>query len=343
LEELQSGDPERVGPYVLEARLGAGGMGHVYLGRSPGGRHVAIKVIRLELAEDAHFRARFAQEVAAARKVSGIYTAPVVDADVDGPVPWLVTSYIAGPSLAQLVDASGPLPAASLLPLAAGLAEGLAAIHSAGVVHRDVKPSNVLMAEDGPRLVDFGISRSLEADSLTATGLIIGSPGFMSPEHAEGLEVGPPGDIFGLGAVLTFAATGVGPFGVGATVQLLYRVVHGEPDTSGVPAEIRPLVERCLDKIPGRRPTAAELLGKLSAIPAGALSSIHGQSLPATPPAPAGQRSTGWREPPSLDGSAAAQLAYDGSGPAESSYGAPAAAAPTIARQRLGAHCSMCP
>jgi serine/threonine protein kinase len=283
LEDLQAEDPQQIGPYSLEGRLGSGGMGQVYLGLSPGGRHVAIKVIRPELALVPQFRARFAQEVAAARKVSGIYTAPLVDANVDGPVPWLATSYVAGPSLSQLVNASGPLSAASVLPLAAGLAEGLAAIHSAGVVHRDLKPSNVLMAEDGPRLVDFGISRSVEAPTLTATGMVIGSPGFMSPEQAEGLEVGPPSDIFGLGALLTFAATGEGPFGSGATVVLLYRVVHAEPNTSGLPTEIRALVQRCLDKNPRRRPTAAELLAELSAAPAEASSSIHVQGIPDQP------------------------------------------------------------
>ena len=239
-------------------------MGRVYLGRSPGGRHVAIKVIRPELAEDADFRARFAQEVAAARKVSGIYTASVVDADLDGPVPWLATSYVAGPSLAVVVAYHGPLPIASVLALAAGLAEGLAAIHSSGVVHRDLKPANVLLAEDGPRLIDFGISRSLEAVSLTRTGIVVGSPGFMSPEQADSREVGPPSDIFSLGAVLTFAATGVGPFGDGTTPALLYRVVCTQPNTSGLPGEIRPVIERCLAKDPRSRPTAAQLLAKLS-------------------------------------------------------------------------------
>jgi len=239
-------------------------MGRVYLGRSPGGRHVAIKVIRPELAEDADFRARFAREVAAARKVSGIYTASVVDADLDGPVPWLATSYVAGPSLALMVAYRGPLPTASVLALAAGLAEGLAAIHSAGVVHRDLKPANVLLAEDGPRLIDFGISRSLEAVALTRTGIVVGSPGFMSPEQADGREVGPPSDIFSLGAVLAFAATGIGPFGDGTTPALLYRVVCIQPNTSGLPGEIRPVIERCLAKDPLSRPTAAQLLAKLS-------------------------------------------------------------------------------
>jgi serine/threonine protein kinase len=264
MDELVSEDPRRIGPYQLEARLGSGGMGRVYLGRSPGGRHVAIKVIRPELAEDADFRARFAREVAAARQVSGIFTASVVDADLTGPVPWLATSYVAGPSLAVMVAYHGPLPVASVLALAAGLAEGLAAIHSSGVVHRDLKPANVLLAEDGPRLIDFGISRSLEAVALTRTGIVVGSPGFMSPEQADGREAGPPSDIFSLGAVLVFAATGQGPFGDGTTPALLYRVVCTQPNTSGLPGQIRPVIERCLAKDPRSRPTAAQLLAELS-------------------------------------------------------------------------------
>lgn len=264
MDGLQAGDPRRIGPYWLEGRLGSGGMGRVYLGRSPGGRHVAIKVIRAELAENADFRERFAREASAARKVSGIFTAPVVDADLDGPIPWLATSYIAGPSLSDAVADRGPMPAALVLRLAAGLAEGLAAIHTAGVVHRDLKPTNVLLAEDGPRLIDFGISRSMEASSLTRTGMVVGSPGFMSPEQAEGRPVGPPSDVFSLGAVLTFAATGEGPFGEGSTVALLYRVVTSEPNTQAVPAEIRPVIERCLAKDPRERPTAAALLAQLS-------------------------------------------------------------------------------
>ena len=264
MDELQSGDPRRIGPYWLEGRLGSGGMGRVYLGRSPGGRNVAIKVIRAELAENADFRARFAREASAARKVSGIFTAPVVDADLDGPVPWLATSYIAGPSLSDAIAERGPMPAALVLRLAAGLAEGLAAIHTAGVVHRDLKPANVLLAEDGPRLIDFGISRSMDAVSLTRTGMVVGSPGFMSPEQAEGRPVGPASDVFSLGAVLTFAATGEGPFGEGSTVALLYRVVTSEPHTQAVPADIRPVIEHCLAKDPGQRPTAAQLLAQLS-------------------------------------------------------------------------------
>jgi eukaryotic-like serine/threonine-protein kinase len=264
LDELQSSDPRRIGPYWLEGRLGSGGMGRVYLGRSPGGRNVAIKVIRAELAENADFRARFAREASAARKVSGIFTAPVVDVDLDGPIPWLATSYIAGPSLGDAIAERGPMPAALVLRLAAGLAEGLAAIHAAGVVHRDLKPANVLLAEDGPRLIDFGISRSMEAASLTRTGMVVGSPGFMSPEQAEGRPVGPASDVFSLGAVLTFAATGEGPFGEGSTVALLYRVVTSEPNTQGISAELRPVIEHCLAKDPRQRPTAAQLLAQLS-------------------------------------------------------------------------------
>jgi len=258
--ELRPGDPELIGPYRLRGRLGTGGMGRVYLGLSPGGRAAAIKVIRSELAQDPEFRARFRREVAVARQVSGLYTAPVLDADADGPEPWLATAYVPGPSLADAVSQHGPLPAPSVLTLAAGLAEALSAIHSAGVVHRDLKPANVLLADDGPRVIDFGISRAAEGSSLTHTGLVVGSPGFMSPEQAEGREVGPPSDIFSLGAVLAFAATGRGPFGSGSTPALVYRVVHDVPQLDLVPAEIRPLIERCLAKDPAGRPTAAGLL-----------------------------------------------------------------------------------
>jgi N-acetylneuraminic acid mutarotase len=263
MQELQPGNLEVIGPYRLLGQLGAGGMGQVFLGLSAGGRLVAVKVIRAELAADPEFRARFRRELAAARKVSGLFTAGVVDADVDGPVPWLATAYVAGPSLAQAVTDYGPLPAASVLALAAGLAESLTAIHAAGVVHRDLKPSNVLLAEDGPRVIDFGISHAAEATSLTRADLVIGSPGFMSPEQAEGGDVGPPSDVFSLGAVLVFAATGKGPFGAGSTAALVYRVVHGPANLDGVPGEVRLLAERCLAKDPGERPTAGDLLAEV--------------------------------------------------------------------------------
>ena len=265
LAALQPGDPQRIGPYVLLGRLGSGGMGRVYLARSPGGRMVAVKVIRANLAEDAGFRARFAREVSAARKVGGLFTAAVVDADVDGPVPWLVTAYVPGTSLSDAVERQGPLPENSVLALAAGLAEGLIAIHAAGVIHRDLKPSNVLLAQDGPRIIDFGISSAAGATSLTGTGFMIGSPGFMSPEQAEGLTVGPASDIFSLAGVLIYAARGEGPFGSGDTAALLYRVVHGKPNTDHAPENLKPLIKRSLSRDPKRRPTATQFLTDLSA------------------------------------------------------------------------------
>ncbi len=269
MRDLQPGDPQAIGPYRLVGQLGQGGMGRVFLGVSPGGRPVAVKAIRDELAADPEFRTRFGREVAAARRVSGVFTAQVVDADVDGPVAWMATAYVPGPSLAEAVDTHGPLPEASLLALAAGLAESLNAIHAAGVVHRDLKPSNVLLAEDGPRVIDFGISRAAESTMLTQAGLVVGSPGFMSPEQAMGNEVGPPSDIFNLGAVLAFAATGEGPFGTGTTAALLYRVVHGTPSLDQVPPTVRPLIERCLAKDPSQRPTASGLLAGVGALQPG--------------------------------------------------------------------------
>ncbi len=265
---LQPGDPPQIGPYRLVGRLGRGGMGRVFLGLSAGGRPVAVKVIRSELAADAEFRIRFGREVAAARQVSGLFTALVVDADVDGPVPWLATAYVTGPSLSEAVRGHGPMPSRPALALAAGLAEGLSAIHAASVVHCDLKPSNVLLSQDGPRVIDFGISRAAEAVSVTGAGLVVGSPGFMSPEQAVGDEVGPLSDVFSLGAVLVFAATGRGPFGEGSTPELAYRLVYSEPSLDPMQAELRPLVEHCLAKDPRRRPTAGELLAEVAAVQA---------------------------------------------------------------------------
>ena len=260
VHSLEAGDPRHAGKYRLLARLGSGGMGQVFLGQSPGGRRVAVKLIRAELASDPDFRARFAREVATARTISGIFTVPVVDADVDSPQPWLVTAYVDGPSLADMVASQGPMPPGPALTLAAGLAEGLEVIHAAGVVHRDLKPSNVLLAADGPRIIDFGISHTADASGLTRTGWVAGSPGFMSPEQAEGIPAGPASDIFSLGSVLMFAVTGLEPFGSGTAAALLYRVVHSRPDTSGCRPLIRPLVERCLEKDPRHRPTAGEIV-----------------------------------------------------------------------------------
>jgi hypothetical protein len=265
-QELQPDDPQQIGPYRLRGQLGVGGMGRVYLGFSASGQPVAVKVVRADLAADPEFRGRFRREVAVARRVSGQFTAPLIDADLDNPMPWLATAYVAGPSLADAVAQHGPLPVVKVLELATGLAKGLSAIHAAGVVHRDLKPSNVLLAQDGPRLIDFGISRAVEASALTHTGMVVGSPGFMSPEQAEGREVGPASDIFSLGAVLAFAATGQGPFGAGSTPALVYRVVYSPPSLDRVPAEVRPLIERCLDKDPARRPAARDLLAETGAV-----------------------------------------------------------------------------
>jgi serine/threonine protein kinase len=239
-------------------------MGQVYLARSPGGRAVAVKVIRPELAAERGFRERFAREVAAARGVSGMFTAAVVDADPDADLPWMATAYVDGPSLADVVDEHGPLPPDAVLALAAGLAEGLQAIHRAGLVHRDLKPSNVLLAADGPRVIDFGVSWAFQDSRLTDSGLVVGSPGFISPEQALDREVGPASDVFSLGAVLTYAACGQGPFGSGNTQAIMYRLVNEQPDLSIVADQLRHLIGACLAKEPGMRPTTAQLLARLA-------------------------------------------------------------------------------
>jgi serine/threonine protein kinase len=263
---LQPGDPREIGPYQLLGQLGSGGMGQVFLGMSAGGRPIAVKVIRTELATDPEFRARFRREVAAAQKVSGLFTALVVDADLDSPMPWLATAYVAGPSLREAVRGHGALPVGTVLALAAGLAESLSAIHAAGVVHGDLKPSNVLLADDGPRVIDFGISQAAEASVATSSNLMIGSPGFMSPEQVLDSDIGPASDMFSLGAVLTFAATGQGPFGSGSTAALMYRLVNSPASLGDVPGELRDLVGSCLAKHPSDRPTARELLAQVGAI-----------------------------------------------------------------------------
>ncbi|MFB8087214.1 serine/threonine-protein kinase [Streptomyces sp. NPDC055992] len=251
--------PEKVGGYAVERQLGAGGMGVVYLARSRGGRAVAVKVARSELAADPHFRTRFRAEVEAARSVGGFHTAPVVDADPDAAAPWLATAYIPGPTLAALVEAEGPMDEARLRQLGAALAEALAAIHGCGLVHRDLKPGNIIMASDGPRVLDFGIARALESTRLTATGVAFGTPGFLAPEQAQGLEVGGPADVFALGAVLV-AAAGGSAFGAGTPMGLMYRSVHEAPDLAAVPEGVRDVVASCLEKEPGRRPTPDALL-----------------------------------------------------------------------------------
>lgn len=263
-QALESGDPRQVGPYRIVGRLGAGGMGRVYLGLSPGGRAVAVKTIRPELTYEPEFRQRFAREAAAARAVSGAFTAAVVDADPYGDPPWLATVHVAGISLDDTIARHGPLPESSVLALGAGLTEALQAIHTAGLVHRDLKPSNVLLAPDGPKVIDFGIAISAGSSSLTRSGAVIGTPAYMSPEQLTGGRAGTPADVFALGGVLVFAASGEGAFGSGPSLGVGFRVVHDEPNLSAVPAGLRPLLGHCLDKDPVRRPTVAELLAEFA-------------------------------------------------------------------------------
>jgi eukaryotic-like serine/threonine-protein kinase len=257
---LRTDDPRAVGPFRVLARLGSGGMGAVYLARSPGGRLVAVKVVHPHLAHDDGFRTRFRREVAAARRVGGFWTAAVVDADPDAPMPWLATEYVTGPTLDEAVTGAGPLPDPTLRRLGAGLAEALVAIHATGLVHRDLKPSNVLLAADGPRLIDFGIARALEQTSLTAAGTVFGTPGYAAPEQVTSGAVGPASDVFALGGVLVFAATGHGPFGTGTPVELLRRAIAGRASADGCPDWLRSLAIACLSTDPASRPRPEQIL-----------------------------------------------------------------------------------
>ncbi|MFB7517532.1 PQQ-binding-like beta-propeller repeat protein [Streptomyces sp. NPDC056144] len=257
-------EPEYAGEYRLQACLGSGGMGVVHLAASASGLRLAVKVVHARYAEDPEFRARFRQEVAAARRVSGAFTASVVDADPDAVRPWMATLHVPGPTLADQVKRNGPLSPAELRRLTAGLAEALRDIHRAGVVHRDLKPSNVLLTDTGPKVIDFGISRPVDSDLHTETGKLIGSPPFMAPEQFQRpKEVGPAADVFALGSVLVHAATGHGPFDSDSPYIVAYQVVHDEPDLTGVPEELAPLVARCLAKDPAGRPTPAEIMSGL--------------------------------------------------------------------------------
>ncbi|WP_228989774.1 serine/threonine-protein kinase [Streptomyces sp. DH8] len=282
-----SGLPERIGGYAVERELGAGGMGTVYLARSRGGRAVAVKVARPELAGDPHFRERFHAEVAAARSVGGFHTAPVVDADPDASAPWLATAYIPGPTLSALLEAEGPMDETRLRGLGAALAEALAAIHGCGLVHRDLKPGNIIMASDGPRVLDFGIARALESTRLTATGTAFGTPGFLAPEQAQGQEVDGAADVFALGAVLV-AAAGGSAFGAGTPMGMMYRSVHEPPDLAAVPEGLRPVLAACLAKAPRERPAPAALLDLF--VPEAAPPSpgpAHAPTVAVAPPPPA--------------------------------------------------------
>lgn len=274
---------ERIGTYGVVRKLGEGGMGTVWLAKSRGGRLVAVKLVRPELAGDPAFRARFRAEVAAARSVGGFHTAPVVDADPDAAEPWLATAYVPGPTLGQLLAAEGPMGEGRLRELGAALAEALQAIHRCGLVHRDLKPGNIVMAADGPRVLDFGIARAMDDARLTTTGTAFGTPGFLAPEQAEGHDVGPSADVFAFGAVLV-AAAGGSAFGGGTPVAQIYRSVHGDPDLSAVPDGLRALVAACLAKSPEWRPTTEELLDRLSPLEGPPAPPAAPTSYPLAPP-----------------------------------------------------------
>ncbi|WP_410663888.1 serine/threonine-protein kinase [Amycolatopsis sp. lyj-84] len=270
MKPLNPGEPRQVGPYRIIAEIGEGGMGRVVLGLAPDGRLVAVKQLHAQFAHDPRFRERFRREVATSRLVSGAYTAAVMDADAEAETPWLASVFVTGPSLKEAVDAAGPLPAASVRLLASGLAAALTEIHRAGLIHRDLKPSNVILTSDGPRVIDFGIARvAEEAQELTGTGAIIGSPAFMSPEQAGSGQVTGASDVFSLGAILVMAATGRGPFTGPTAPQTLYNVVHAAADFTDVPDEIRRLAEPCLAKDPARRPTPEQILDHLGPVPPG--------------------------------------------------------------------------
>jgi serine/threonine protein kinase len=264
VQPLRRWDPERIGPYVIIGKLGAGAMGQVFLARSTAGRLVAVKTIRVEFAEEADFRARFAREVAAASRVSGVFTAAVIEANPDADLPWVATAYVPAPSLSTLVKRAGPLPVPAVRWLAAGCAEALQSIHAAGLLHRDVKPSNVLVAPDGPRVIDFGIARAAERVQLTATHGASGTPAYMAPEQArDATQASPASDVFSLGATLVYAATGHAPYEGETVMDILVRLATEPPDLTGLPGELADLVAPCLRRVPRERPTDATILHRL--------------------------------------------------------------------------------
>lgn len=265
VEQLTQHDPRRIGPFEVLGRLGAGGMGLVYLARSASGRRVAIKTVRTELAEDQLFRVRFTREVEAARAVSGFYTAAVVDADPRAAVPWLATAYVPAPSLEEIVNECGPMPTQAVRWLAAGIAEALQSIHGAGLVHRDLKPSNVLVVEDGPRVIDFGIASGVSNTRLTMTNVAVGTPAYMSPEQArDSRSVKGASDIFSLGSTLVFAATGHAPFHGANPVETVFMLLREGPDVEGLPDDLRPLIESCMQMDAALRPSPADLQAQLA-------------------------------------------------------------------------------
>jgi hypothetical protein len=260
MQPLTGDDPAEIGGYRLQGRLGTGGMGRVYLASTPAGRLVALKAVRSELGDNQEFRARFRREIQAAQRVHGLYTAQLVDADPAATPPWLVTAYVPGPSLEEAIDTNGPMPAAMVLRLIAGVAEALQAIHAADVVHRDLKPSNVLLAQDGPRVIDFGIARALEETSLTSGNIMMGSPEFLTPEQILDLPISPAIDVFALGSLAVYAAVGRAPFGQGHVTAVSHRVVYEPPDLEGCPPQLLTLIEACLEKDAKLRPTLDRII-----------------------------------------------------------------------------------
>ncbi|MFJ7329104.1 protein kinase [Streptomyces cyaneofuscatus] len=311
---LRREDPRLVGSFRLHRRLGAGGMGVVYLGSDRRGQRVALKVIRPDLAEDQEFRSRFAREVSAARRIRGGCTARLVAADLEADRPWFATQYVPGPSLHDKVAEEGPLAAAEVASIGAALSEGLVAVHEAGVVHRDLKPSNILLSPKGPRIIDFGIAWATGASTLTHVGTAVGSPGFLAPEQVRGAAVTPATDVFSLGATLAYAAMADSPFGHGSSEVMLYRVVHEEAQLHGVHDALAPLIRACLAKDPEERPSTLQLSMRLKEIAAREAQGLHESRPPAQRPAPDTDRPTG-----RLDGPYTEQHTRRAEGPSSAS------------------------
>ncbi|WP_307826738.1 serine/threonine-protein kinase [Streptomyces pactum] len=345
MRPLAKDDPREIGPFRIIGLLGGGGMGRVYLGRAADGRTVAVKTARAELADDDGFRARFAREVAAARRVAGPFVAPVVDAAPHDDIPWMATAYVPGVSLTVAVRDGGPLPDPALRMLTAGLLHALAAVHAHGLVHRDLKPSNILLTADGPRVIDFGIAHSTADTALTVTGTALGTPGFMAPEQLamNRPRVTGAADVFALGGVIVFAATGSGPFGSTEPQVLMYRTVHEEPQLDGVPASLRELAGACLAKEPERRPTVAALMARVGtpgpygdwlpepvAAQLGRLSAWLGDPrVPDTPDTPPARAAGPVGRPDGARGTGGAAGTAEGEGPAGTDFGPP----PTVPAQ----------
>ncbi|MFW5417913.1 serine/threonine protein kinase [Nocardiopsis sp. CNT-189] len=280
MEPLEPSDPAHIGGYRLTHRLGEGGMGRVYLAATPSGRRVAVKVIRPALAREGDFRARFSREIDAARRVGGFHTAPVVDADPEGDPAWVATAYIPGPTLHHAVREEGPIAPPALHALAAGLAEGLKAVHACGLVHRDLKPGNIILGGDGPRIIDFGIARPLDSESLTTREAVFGTLPYMSPEQTENSHVGPASDMFSLGTVLAFAATGTNPFNGDSMAATIRRLIGPPPDPGGIDPGTRALIAECWNHDPDRRPTPEAVLARLGAPEARAAGPPPGTARP---------------------------------------------------------------